>query len=69
MRILFSVMLLSLFSAAAANDLQIPVHYDTLGNGLRIIVVPIQMSQSLMQTHYFVGSMYEGPGTTGLFYV
>ena len=40
MRILFSVMLLSLFSAAAANDLQIPVHYDTLGNGLRIIVVP-----------------------------
>ncbi|HON11661.1 MAG TPA: pitrilysin family protein [Chitinispirillaceae bacterium] len=67
MRILFSVMLLSLFSAAAANDLQIPVQYDTLGNGLRVIIVPdTNVAVVSCRLYYFVGSMYEGPGTTGL---
>jgi len=50
-----------------AYDLSIPVHYDTLENGLRVIIVPdTNVAVVSCRLYYFVGSMYEGPGTTGL---
>lgn len=67
MRILFPLMLLILISGASASDLHIPVQYDTLKNGLRVIVVPdTNVAVVSCRLYYFVGSMYEGPGTTGL---
>ena len=58
-----------LFSAtmARAFDINVPVHFDTLQNGLRIIVVPdANVAVVSCRLYYFVGSMYEHPGTTGL---
>lgn len=56
-----------LITYACAFDIQIPVHYDTLKNGLRVIVVPdTNVAVVSCRLYYFVGSMYEGPGTTGL---
>lgn len=50
-----------------AFDIQIPVHYDTLENGLRVILVPDTNSAVVScKLYYFTGSMYEGPGTSGL---
>ncbi|MGD9202007.1 MAG: pitrilysin family protein, partial [Chitinispirillia bacterium] len=50
-----------------AFDIQIPVHYDTLKNGLRVILVPdTNIAVVSCKLYYFAGSMYEGPGTTGL---
>jgi predicted Zn-dependent peptidase len=54
-------------SVASAYDIQIPVHYDTLKNGLRVIIVPdTNVAVVSCRLYYFVGSMYEGPGTSGL---
>jgi predicted Zn-dependent peptidase len=56
-----------LLSNSFALDIQIPVHYDTLKNGLRVIIVPdTNVAVVSCRLYYFVGSMYEGPGTTGL---
>jgi predicted Zn-dependent peptidase len=61
--LLFGILLSNTF----AIDIQIPVHYDTLKNGLRVIVVPdTNVAVVSCRLYYFVGSMYEGPGTTGL---
>lgn len=50
-----------------AFDIQIPAHYDTLKNGLRVIIVPdTNVAVISCRLYYFVGSMYEGPGTSGL---
>ncbi len=50
-----------------AFDINIPVHYDTLDNGLRVIIVPdTNVAVVSCRLYYFVGSMYEGPGTSGL---
>jgi len=58
---LFSVFTLHAF------DIQIPVHYDTLSNGLRVIIVPdTNVAVVSCRLYYFAGSMYEGPGTSGL---
>ena len=47
--------------------IKIPVHYDTLKNGLRIIIVPdTNVAVVSCRLYYFVGSMYEGPGSSGL---
>jgi predicted Zn-dependent peptidase len=54
-----------LFAPLFAID--VPVHYDTLANGLRMIVVPdTNVAVVSCRLYYFVGSMYEGPGTSGL---
>ena len=67
MRIVLPILILAMFSKIPANDLQIPVHYDTLKNGLRVIIVPdTNVAVVSCRLYYFVGSMYEGPGTTGL---
>lgn len=63
----FILLFLSAFFTLHAFDIKIPVHYDTLGNGLRVIIVPDTNSAVIScRLYYFVGSMYEGPGTTGL---
>ncbi len=50
-----------------AFNIQIPVNYHTLKNGLRVIIVPdTNVAVVSCRLYYFVGSMYEGPGTSGL---
>ncbi|MDR3012429.1 MAG: insulinase family protein [Chitinispirillales bacterium] len=50
-----------------AETFDIPVHYDTLSNGLRVIIVPdSNVAVVSCRLYYFVGGMNEGPGTTGL---
>src|SRR5271157_3203566 len=50
-----------------AYEINVPVHFDTLANGLKIIVVPdTNVAVVSCRLYYFVGSMYEGPGTSGL---
>lgn len=66
-RFITVLFLLTLFSINFAYDIQIPVHYDTLKNGMRVIIVPdTNVAVVSCRLYYFVGSMYEGPGTTGL---
>jgi predicted Zn-dependent peptidase len=61
--LLFSAILFSSYSF----EFKLPVHYDTLDNGLRVIIVPdTNVAVVSCRLYYFVGSMYEGPGTTGL---
>ncbi len=50
-----------------AINFDLPVHYDTLDNGLRVLIVPdTNVAVVSCRLYYFVGSMYEGPGTSGL---
>ena len=50
-----------------AGEINVPVHFDTLSNGLKILVVPdTNVAVVSCRLYYFVGSMYEGPGTSGL---
>jgi predicted Zn-dependent peptidase len=50
-----------------AAEIKVPVSFDTLKNGLRIIVVPdTNVAVVSCRLYYFVGSMYEHPGYTGL---
>ncbi|MBD3392319.1 MAG: insulinase family protein [Chitinivibrionales bacterium] len=68
-KIFLSVIAFASLPAMAAEtfDINVPVHYDTLGNGLRMIVVPdTNVAVVSCRLYYFVGSMYEGPGTSGL---
>lgn len=54
-------------SAAKGYEYNIPVFYDTLANGMRYIIVPDStVAVVSCRLYYFVGSMYEGPGTSGL---
>lgn len=64
----FSLSILLIFiTYIHAFDIQIPAHYDTLKNGLRVIIVPdTNVAVISCRLYYFVGSMYEGPGTSGL---
>jgi len=61
------IVLAAALGVCAALDVEIPVHYDSLDNGLKFIVVPdTQVAVVSCRLYYFVGSMYEGPGTSGL---
>lgn len=61
------IYLIFFLSISFASKINIPVIYDTLQNGLRIIIVPDSTKAVVScRLYYFVGSMYEGPGTTGL---
>ena len=52
---------------AFSYDINVPVHYDTLGNGMRIIVVPdTNVAVVSCRLYYFVGSMYEQFSRSGL---
>jgi predicted Zn-dependent peptidase len=49
-----------------AYEINVPVHFDSLSNGLRVIVVPdTNVAVVSCRLYYFVGSMDEGPGTNG----
>ena len=66
---LFSLIAPTLIFAAAtqASSVSVPLKYDTLSNGLRVLIVPdTSVAVVSCRLYYFVGSMYEGPGTTGL---
>jgi len=50
-----------------AFAIDVAVTSDTLENGLRILIVPdTTVAVVSCRLYYFVGSMYEGPGTSGL---
>ncbi|MBD3239940.1 MAG: insulinase family protein [Chitinivibrionales bacterium] len=50
-----------------AIDFDLPVYYDSLENGLKVLIVPdTNVAVVSCRLYYFVGSMYEGPGTSGL---
>ncbi len=56
-----------LICASQAFELKIPVQYDTLSNGLKVIIIPdTNVAVVSCRLYYFMGSMYEGPGTSGL---
>jgi len=64
---IWAVVLLWAAICAGGVDVQLPVRYDTLSNGLRVIIVPdTNVAVVSCRLYYFVGSMYEGPGTSGL---
>lgn len=61
------LILLTVITCLYSFELKIPVHYDTLGNGLRVIIVPdTNVAVVSCRLYYFMGSIYEGPGTSGL---
>jgi predicted Zn-dependent peptidase len=61
----YPLLLISL--SALAYDINVPVSYDTLSNGLRIIVVPdTNVAIVSCRLYYFVGSMYEQFSRSGL---
>ncbi len=62
-----SLIVIAGFSSSHAFEMNVAVHYDSLDNGLKIIVVPdTNVAVVSSRLYYFVGSMYEGPGTSGL---
>jgi len=64
---IWAVVLLWAAICAGGVDVQLPVRYDTLSNGLRVIIVPdTNVAVVSCRLYYFVGSMYEGPGTSWL---
>jgi predicted Zn-dependent peptidase len=61
----FVVLLLSL--PCLAYEIKVPVRFDSLSNGLKVLIVPdTNVAVVSCRLYYFVGSMYEGPGTSGL---
>ncbi len=58
---------LAVVSLARAADIRVPVYVDSLENGLKVIMAPDSTVPVVScRLYYFVGSMYEGPGTSGL---
>jgi predicted Zn-dependent peptidase len=67
MKTILFLLTAGLFATLGAKEIKIPVTYDTLPNGLRVIIVPdTNVAVVSCRLYYFVGSMYEGPGTSGL---
>jgi predicted Zn-dependent peptidase len=55
------------FVSGFAFDINVPVHFDSLSNGLKVLIVSdTNVAVVSCRLYYFVGSMYEGPGTSGL---
>lgn len=60
-------LLLLVLLPLAAGAVSLPVTYDSLDNGLRVLIVPdTNVAVVSCRLYYFVGSMYEGPGSSGL---
>ncbi|MGA3051752.1 MAG: pitrilysin family protein [Chitinispirillaceae bacterium] len=69
MHVAARIISMSLFLVISANaaDINLPVSYSTLDNGLRLIMVPdTNVAVVSCRIYYFVGSMYESSGYTGL---
>jgi predicted Zn-dependent peptidase len=66
--ILQTILFLVVFSLPlSASGIKIPVHYSVLKNGLRVIVVPdTDVAVVSCRLYYFVGSMCENYGYTGI---
>ncbi|MGA2507843.1 MAG: pitrilysin family protein [Chitinispirillaceae bacterium] len=61
------VSFLSISMPITAGEIKLPVCYSVLKNGLRIIMVPdTNVAVVSCRLYYFVGSMYESTGFTGL---
>jgi predicted Zn-dependent peptidase len=57
----------TLVISAYGYDINVPVHYDTLNNGMRILIVPdTNVAVVSCRLYYFVGSMYEQFSHSGL---
>ncbi len=66
-RVLLIVVCLCGIPLRAQPDITIPTYYDTLSNGLRVLMVPdTSVAVVSCRVYYFVGSMYEYPGISGL---
>ncbi len=51
----------------SAFEISLDAHFDTLSNGLKVLMVKDEdVPVVSCRLYYFVGSMYEGPGTSGL---
>ena len=54
-------------SFAGGDGIELPVAFDSLDNGLKVIIVPdSNVAVVSCRLYYFVGGMNEGPGTSGL---
>lgn len=52
---------------AVAMEIGFPITWDSLSNGLKVLIVrDTNVAVVSCRLYYFVGSMYEGPGTSGL---
>jgi len=55
------------FAGGGGDGIELPVTFDSLDNGLRLIIVPdSNVAVVSCRLYYFVGGMNEGPGTSGL---
>ncbi|MDR0307842.1 MAG: insulinase family protein [Chitinispirillales bacterium] len=62
----FAFLLLAAASPVFAEKIHIPVTYDSLENGLRVIIVPdSNVAVVSCRLYYFVGGMNETPSTSG----
>jgi predicted Zn-dependent peptidase len=61
------IIILTIIFNSFSGEIKLPVYYSTLQNGLRMIVVPdTNVAVVSCRLYYFVGSMYESAGYTGL---
>ena len=67
MRKIICIVLFSVSYFARAENPDLPVDYMKLSNGLRVVLVQNRdVAVASCRLYYFVGSIYEGPGTSGL---
>jgi predicted Zn-dependent peptidase len=60
-------MFFAMVSLLAAGEFELDCRYDSLPNGLKYLLVrDTNVAVASCRLYYFVGSLYEGPGTTGL---
>lgn len=66
-RLLILFVIMQMAISASAFEIALDAHYDTLSNGLKVLMVRDEdVPVVSCRLYYFVGSMYEGPGTSGL---
>ncbi len=67
MRKIIMISFITFFSFLNAEKISLPVESFTLSNGLKVVIVKNnEVAVVSCRLYYFVGSMYEGPGTSGL---
>ena len=67
MRKIIMISFITFFSLLNAEKISLPVESFTLSNGLKVVIVKNnEVAVVSCRLYYFVGSMYEGPGTSGL---
>lgn len=67
MRKIILIVFITFISFLKAEKISLPVESFTLSNGLKVVIVENnEVAVVSCRLYYFVGSMYEGPGTSGL---